>query len=237
MKELKEQKNLLEQEKSNLMGELDKLKKKVSKAEEERKTLTQKMKTLMEENTALEAEVESHKLEIEELKEKIVELKRELKSKDDVIESLEARITNLEAQEVVKSLEARITKLEKEGRRDKSDQDTLYISQTAYQFEQAICTYVLPDVFEEDQHATIESLLMYLSGRSQLPSTVTDDPSCRKLLLKVGRERWDEVCVHLNLPTTEGIGDVTKWELIHTRHYQGSLHIEERASYDHRTER
>jgi septal ring factor EnvC (AmiA/AmiB activator) len=211
IKELKEQRNLLEQEKNNLTGELNKLKKKVSEAEEERKTLTQQMKTLTEENTALEAEVESHKLEIEELKEKIVELKRELKSKDDVIESLEARITTLEEQEieVVKSFEARITNLEEEGRRDKSDQDTLYISQAGYQFEQAICTYVLPDVFENDQHATIESLLEYLHNQNKLPEKISD-PSSK---LSKGREQWDKVCVHLNLPTSEGAGDFNKWGL------------------------
>jgi myosin heavy subunit len=192
-KELKEQRNLPEREKSNLMSELNKLKKKVSEAEEERKTLTQQMKTLTEKNTTLEAEVESHKLEIEELKEKIVELKRELKSKDDDIESLEARITNLE----------------EEGRRDKSDQDTLYISQAGYQFEQAICTYVLPDVFENDQHATIESLLEYLHNQNKLPEKISD-PSSK---LSKGREQWDKVCVHLNLPTSERVGDFTQWGL------------------------
>ena len=177
IKELKEQRNLLEQEKNKLTSELNDLKKKVSKAEEERKTLTQQMKTLTEKNTAPEAEIDPHKLEIEELEKKIVELKRELKSKDD-------RITNLEG-----------------------DQDTLYISQVAYQFEQAICTHVLPKVFERDQHATIISLLKYLSGKSRLPIA---DPS--GTLLRKGKERWDEVCVHLNLPTTKkGFGDFIKW--------------------------
>ena len=40
---------------------------------------------------------------------------------------------------IMKSLEARITNFEEEERKVKSDQDT-YISQVAYQFEQAICT-------------------------------------------------------------------------------------------------
>jgi hypothetical protein len=191
-KELKEQRNLPEREKSNLMSELNKLKKKVSEAEEERKTLTQQMKTLTEKNTTLEAEVESHKLEIEELKEKIVELKRELKSKDDDIESLKVRITNLEEEE----------------RRVRSDRDMLYVSQVAYQFEQAICTYVLPKVFENDRHATIKSLLKYLHSKSRLPIA---DPSGRLLL--EGRELWDKVCVPLNLPTiSEGVGNFTQWE-------------------------
>jgi FtsZ-binding cell division protein ZapB len=210
IKELQEQRNPLEQEKNNLTGELNKLKKKVSEAEEERKTLAQEMKTLTEKNITLEAEVDSHKQEIEELKEKIVELKRELKNKDDDIKSLEARITNLEQQEVVKSLEARITNLEEEGRRDKSDQDTLYISQAGYQFEQAICTYVLPDVFKNDKHATIESLLEYLHNQRGLDVSIPDPSG--KLLLE-GRKRWDKVCVHLNLPISEGVGNFTKWGL------------------------
>ena len=193
IKELKEQINLLEQEKKKLTSELNNLKKKVSKAEEERKTLTQQTKTLTEKNTALEAEIDSHKLDIEELEERIFELTRELKSKDDDIKSLKVRITNLEEKErsLVKS---------------DHDHDTLYISQVAYQFEQAICTYILPSVFEKDQHATIQSLLKYLHGKSQLPIA---DPS-GKLLLEA-KERWDKVCVHLNLPTiSEGDGDFTQ---------------------------
>jgi CII-binding regulator of phage lambda lysogenization HflD len=183
IEELKKHRNLLEQEKSNLMGELNKLKEKVSKAEEERNTLTQQMKILTEKN----------KQEIEKLKEKITELKRELKSKDDV----------------TKSLEARIKTLEEEERRVKSDQNTLYISQVAYQFEQAICTYVLPKVFEKDQHATIKSLLEYLHGKNQLPV-----PDRNGRLLLEGRKQWDKVCVHLNLPTiSEGVGDFTQWGL------------------------
>ena len=189
--ELKKQRDLLEQEKSNLMGELNKLEKEISKAEEERKTLVQQIQTLTETNITLEAKVKSHGLEIDELKQKIIELQKELKSKDDIIESLEARITNLEEEE----------------RRVKGDQDTLYISQVAYQFEQAICSYILPEVFEKDQFATIKSLLKYLHGKSRLP--IADRSG--KLLLEA-KERWDKVCAHLSLPTiSEGDGNFTQW--------------------------
>ena len=153
IEELKKQKDLLEQEKSNLMGELNKLEKERNKTEQERKTLAQQMETLTNTNITLEEKVKSHGLEIDKLKQEIVKLQGELKSKDDDIESLKARITNLEEEE----------------RRVKGDQDTLYISQVAYQFEQAICSYILPEVFEKDQHAIIKSLLKYLHGKSRLP--------------------------------------------------------------------
>jgi hypothetical protein len=86
-------------------------------------------------------------------KNKIAQLTKEIQSKDD-------RIKNLEG-----------------------DQDTLYISQVAFQFEQAICTYVLPKVFKNDQHTTIKSLLKHL--QRGLPKSIAD-PS-RRLLLE-GRE-------------------------------------------------
>ena len=83
----------------------------------------------------------------------------------------------------------------------------LYISQVAYQFEQAICSYILPEVFEKDQHATIKSLLKYLHGKSRLPIA---DRSGK--LLREAKERWDKVCVHLNLPAiSEGDGGFTQW--------------------------
>ena len=214
--ELKKQ---FEHEKSNLMGEINDLKKKISKAEEERKTLMEQIKKLTETNVTLEAKVEkltetnitleakvesqgleiekltemniSRGLENDELKQEISKLQKELKSKDYDIESLKAQITNLK----------------EEQRRVQGDQDTLYISQVGYQFEQAICSYILPEVFENDQFATIKSLLKYLHGKSRLP--VADRSG--KLLLEA-KERWDKVCVHLNLPAIrEGDGSFTQW--------------------------
>ena len=186
--ELKKQ---FEHEKSNLMGEINNLKKKVSKAEEERKTLMEQIKKLTEQMKKLTETNISRGLENDELKQEIIKLQKELKSKDDDIESLKAQITNLK----------------EEQRRVQGDQDTLYISQVGYQFEQAICTYILPEVFEKDQFATIKSLLKYLHGKSRLP--IADRSG--KLLLEA-KERWDKVCVHLNLPAIrEGDGSFTQW--------------------------
>ena len=147
---------------------------------------------MKEKNITLEAKLESHTLEIEDLKEEISKLKEELKKKDGIIESLQTQIKDL-----------------KEKEKAKCNQDKLYISQAAFQFEQAICTYVLRDVFEKDQHATIKSLLKYLHGRSKLP---VSDPEGELLL--AAKKKWDEVCGELNLPTiNEEIGNFTDWGL------------------------
>ena len=172
-------------EKTNLLKqEKNKLIDEINELKKKVSEAEEERKTLKD---ALETEIESRKKETEELNEKIVELERELKRKDGVIESLEARIKKLE-----------------------EDQNTLYISQVAYQFEQAICTYVLPDVFKKDQFATIKSLLKYLHGKSRLPRKIAN-PSDK---LRKAKNEWDKVCIHLNLPTiSEGDGDFTQWAL------------------------
>ena len=209
IKELKEQRSLLECEKSNLLGKLNKLKEQVTKAEEERKTLTQQVKELTEENTALKV---SHTQDIEELRQKITKLEEELKKKDEKLTKLEEELKKKD--EVMESLQTRINHLEEdpEQKRARSDQNKLYISQAAFQFEQAICTFILPEGFEKDQHATIKSLLKYLHGKSQLPRQIKDPTG--KLLFEA-KERWDKVCVELNLPTIseEKVqGNFTNWK-------------------------
>lgn len=89
----------------------------------------------------------------------------------------------------------------------KRERDTLYVSQVAYLFEQAICSYVLPEVFEGDKHATISALLSYLHKDIKLP--LDDSIESTELeLLSEAEKRWNELCVGLNLPTiSEGKGN------------------------------
>ena len=145
LEELKQQKSLFKSEKNKLLDELKEIKSQLRKSEMQRESLTKQIEKLEEENIHHEAKFESHSLQLDELNDKIIELKTELKSKDGYIKSLQVKIVNLE----------------EEKKRYKSDQDTLYLSQVAYLFEQAICSYVLPEVFERDQHATIRALLGY----------------------------------------------------------------------------
>lgn len=193
MKELMEQRSLFENEKSKLLGKLDELKKQITEEKGQRETLTQQMKELTEENTALKEQIESHTQKIEGSQKKILKLEEELEKKNQDIEILQTRVRDLEEQE-----------------QTKTDQDILYISQAAFQFEKAICTYVLPKVFMNDQQAKIKDLLKYLHGKSdELPIRNPE-----KEPLPEARKRWDKVCEGLkDLPTigSDQLGNFTNW--------------------------
>ena len=117
------------------------------------------------------------------LRNEVVELKRELAEKE----------------RSEKSLMAQVQGLIEEMDRFKEEHKILMISQAAACFEQAICSDVLPDVYERSKMASLHELLNYLNDSDKkLPL----DPRYYnfKAILKDARRRWEELCDILEFP-------------------------------------
>ena len=151
------------------------------------------------------------KRQIDELNTKIDELNTKIDELNTKIESLEAKIMSLQEENEplegkVKDLSESIEKLKadleekiKNLEEYKSDTDRLYVSQLAFLFERAVCSYVLPDVFEDNKFATIKRMLGHLNGNASLPFH-PDTKEEEDKILRDGRRRWEEVCDNLQLP-------------------------------------
>ena len=131
----------------------------------------------------------------------------EVKGYKEKIESLEKEVNKLQenekkiktdADEVKKSLQKQIHDLKEELENFKKGSDMLYVSQAACLFEQAICTYVMPDVFSNDKFATIKQLLNYLNGGFELP--LEQGKVDEQEILCTAKKRWSEMCEILQLP-------------------------------------
>ena len=165
---------------------------------------------LQDKTNLSEAKIDSLAATVVEIRDKVSQLKRQLDSKDakfDDITSeltkLQQRVTDIEVELKekdghIKSLQKEVIKLQEDLRNLQKDYDQLYISQAACYFEQAICSYVLPEVFKKDFFATIKKLMNYLSGKKNLPFRTSKSES--KDILRQAKPRWEMVCRHLTLP-------------------------------------
>lgn len=141
--------------------------------------------------------------EINDLKGEVRFLQGQNASLSEKVRLLEAKINSLvhkidQNEEELTTLKQQIHDLKQELEESKRGEDILYISQVVFLFEQAICSYVMPEVFLNDKHATIKQLLNYLNGGDELP--VQQEESNEERLLRAAKKRWDEVCDLLQLP-------------------------------------
>ena len=156
----------------------------------------------LKENVELKSKIESLEAEIHELEVEMCKLRNDtsedIKSQRTKIEKLKETIKSLQSEikelkADLKQKEERIKSLEEKYQ---TDSERLYVSQLAFLFERAVCSYVLPEVFEGDRFATIKSLLNHLNGGVPLPPVKAD----KAKILSEGRKRWEEVCDKLQLP-------------------------------------
>ena len=135
---------------------------------------------LQEENVRLRKEANSYKQKVDQL----------TSDHERTIKSLRERY-----QQVIKNLEGEIARLNEEIKSCRGPFDRLMISQVACLFEQAICSYVLPEVYnEKNKFASIPELLNYLNdSRTKLPRVlVSEDDSER--VLQQARQKWKHLC-------------------------------------------
>ena len=151
----------------------------------------------LKENVELKSKIESLEAEIHGLEDEMCKLRnntsKEQTKNEEMIKLLQSEIKELKAD--LKQKEERIKLLEEKYQ---TDSDRLYVSQLAFLFERAVCSYVLPKVFENNQFATIKSLLNHLNGGIPLPLPLNKADEAK--ILRDGRRRWEEVCDNLQLP-------------------------------------
>ena len=151
---------------------------------------------IMEENAQLKSKIKSLESEITLLEEERESLKGKIESLEAESESLQLLESRVEDQSKrIHELEDEIKKLKEVLKNYEKDLDRLYLSQLAFLFEQAVCSYVLPDVFEGNNFATIKKLLGCLNGGKKLP--VKFKKAREAKILSDGRRRWEEVCDNL----------------------------------------
>ena len=158
---------------------------------EKRKELEDKVSNLKQQVLELQSQNECLSQEVQDLKDKIDKLIDELKGKEQSIKSLEKQAEKLQAQ---------ITELQRKLAEYKCDQDELYLCQIAVEFEQAICSHVLPEVFSTTSNSKIDDLLNMLNSGDD--EYVPLDPAKYdiKAILTRAKQRWEKLCDDLGLP-------------------------------------
>ena len=126
----------------------------------------------------------------------IDELRRQLKEKDRLISTFQKRVQELEAQ--VDKLQTQVEELNCRMKSYECDQDRLYLCQVAVEFERALCSHVIPEVFSRNykrtSSANLDHLLNMLNSGDQglIPLNLPKDDI--KTILHRARQRWEK-CV------------------------------------------
>ena len=136
--------------------------------------------------------------EIKDLKDENSQLKGEREENDRSMRSLQAKVNELQVQ--VEKLQAQVAELKRKVTEYERDRDKVYLCQVAVEFEQAICSHVLPEVFSKSNNAKIDDLLKMLNSGDE--EYVPLDPAKYDIraILSEARQRWDKVCEDLKLP-------------------------------------
>ena len=164
-----------------------------------------KQAELESQNDCFKQQVEEFKDDREQLREQLKGNHKEFKTRE---EELEAQVKKLEAQ--VKQLQTQVKQLQMqlqtESRKLAENEDKLYLSQVAVEFERAICYHVIPEVYSKDKNASsanIKALLNMLNcsdgGYILLDREEYTDPEIEDIL-KEAHVRWEGICDTLKLP-------------------------------------
>ena len=118
------------------------------------------------------------------------------------VDMLNTRLTKLENDLEVKNvtmseMQKEIDKLKESVKEHERNRIKLYLCQVAVEFEHAVCSHVLPEVFKKDDFATIRRLLKIINGGRPLPFKPKGD--IEKMLIRA-RKRWRDLCDKLKLP-------------------------------------
>lgn len=173
-------------------------KEKVEELEEKVSTLTQQLQELESRSQLKQATVESQNdslsQEVQEMKGEIDWLRGQLKEKHKSITALQKRVKELQTQ--VDQLKCKIISYE-------CDRDRLYLCQVAVEFERALCSHVIPEVFSRSKNtssAKLDSLLNILNSGDEGFIPLNRTKHNIKAVLGRARQRWEKVCEDLQLP-------------------------------------
>lgn len=152
-------------------------------------------------------EIEELRSQVESLTVKVKEIKF-LRSKNESlaqqVQDLQEEIEKLREQlktEVKnrKSLKVQVDDLERKLSLVKIAGDKIYVCQAAAEFEQAICSEVLPEVFRRNKYATIKVLLNLINDDTQDPPLGMSQ-NVWSVKRSYARERWHNICDKLRIP-------------------------------------
>ena len=143
---------------------------------------------------------------IEELWEELNNLKEKGQLTEGKTQSLGVTIHNIKEElrklnddynSTIKLLKQKVNDLEEKLGQFQKESDKLCLGQTASVFEQALCSHVLPEVFQKDNFASIKELMRYLSGKKGLPIPLRPKGP---IILSDAKKRWDELYEKIEFP-------------------------------------
>ena len=165
---------------------------------EEVSSLRQQIQELLSIKELHQGQIESLSQEVQDLNGKIDELRKQLKEKHKSETSLKEEVKQLQIE--VNELRHKLADYE----RGVSNQDKLYLSQVAVEFERAICSHVIPEVFSRNRNTKIDTLLNMLNSGDQgyVPlDRKKYTESDIEAILSRARPRWEKLCDDLKLPS------------------------------------
>ena len=176
----------------------------VQDLEEDVSELTQENEELQSYNDQLthptmkgQDQIDNLSRELKTSKDEIDRLRDELMEKDKSMISLQAKIEELQIQ--IDKLNSEVERLKGKLAEHERNWGKMYLCQVAVEFEQAICSHVLPEVFSKHNAAKINDLLNMLNHDG---GYIPLDPQSHDIeaILSKARYRWERVCEALKLP-------------------------------------
>ena len=156
----------------------------LEKAREQDQSLTNRLASLSQ-------EIRTERTEMEALKKELEEIDQEMKEafNTDSLKSLQSQAEKLsEKWQVIKEKRRPLGS----GHNVPGD-----FGMVAVYVEQAICAYVLPEVFLNDDKASLRRLLTYLNGKNRPFPLNPKEYDCEGILSN-GRSRWEILCKNFN---------------------------------------
>ena len=158
----------------------------IEKAREQEQSLTNRLASLSQ-------EIRTERTEMEALKKELEEIDQEMKEafNTDSLKSLQGQVEKLsEKWQVIKKKRRPL----ESGQNIPGD-----FGMVAVYVEQAICAHVLPEVFLNDDKASLRRLLTYLNGKNRPFPLNPKEYDCEGILSD-GRSRWEILCKNFNFP-------------------------------------
>ena len=140
----------------------------------------------------LKIQIEAFKQEKEVLLEDIERLNAELREEKKEKQSLIDRIKQLE--EKVEDLTKKVKRLKEDQKKLEKIDYHLKVGEVAYCFEQSVCSFVLPQIFKDDDQATIKALLLFLNGKT----SQEQQQFITEIELHEAKQRWQNLRKQLN---------------------------------------
>ena len=135
----------------------------------------------------LRIKIEALEVEKAVLLEDIDELNTKLREENKEKQSLIDRIKQLE--EKVEDLTKEVKHLKEDLKKHEKIDYHLKAGEIAYCFEQSVCSYVLPQIYKDDNQATIKALLFLLNGKTSQPQqNIISETELRE-----AKQRWQDL--------------------------------------------